>query len=171
MKMPEPMMPPMTSMVASKGPSRRASGASALAIRANGGDDLVPAAAVLERVEREVARHQDAAAVRVEGARRIDLEVALPLEAAAAVADDEAHLAALPLEPHLGAPLGVLGHAQAPLHLRFPLKVRAQRGLLVVGDAEVPVLDGVDEELGHADHRRLGVGARARPPRAEGAAP
>src|SRR3954447_12398258 len=75
MKMPEPMMPPMTSMVASKGPRRRESCASGSAMRAHGGHDLVAAAAVLERMEAEVAGHEDAAAVRVEGARGIDVEV------------------------------------------------------------------------------------------------
>src|SRR5437667_1569573 len=75
MKMPEPMMPPMTSIVASNAPRRRASGALGSAIRAYGRDDLVPAAAVLERLEAEVAGHEDAAAVRVEGARGVDIEV------------------------------------------------------------------------------------------------
>src|SRR4051812_21511750 len=114
MKMPEPMMPPMTSMVASKGPRRCASCRSVSAMRPHGGDDLVPAAAVLERVEAEVAGHEDAAAVRVEGARRIDVEVAPPLEAVAAVADGEADVAVDALEAHLGGASGVLRHRQAP---------------------------------------------------------
>src|SRR5207248_2812896 len=162
MKMPEPMMPPMTSIVASNAPRRRASGASASGMRLHGRDDLVPAAAVLERVEAEVAGHQNPAAVRVEGARGIDVEVALPVEAVAAVADGEADLAVDTLEAHLGGAAGVLGHAEAPLHFRLPHRVRAQLRLLLVSDAEVSVLDGVDEELHETDDGSLGVGAGAR---------
>src|SRR6266511_612009 len=167
MKMPEPMMPPMTSIVASNAPRRRANGAFASAIRAYGRDDLVPAAAVLERVEAEVAGHQNPAAVRVEGAGGVDVEVALPLEAVAAVADGEADLAVDALEAHLGSARGVLRHAEAPLHFRLPQRVRAQLRLLLVRDAEVSVLDGVDEELHEADDGGLGVGRGAREDGAE----
>src|ERR1044071_3122991 len=159
MKMPEPMMPPMKSIAAPKGPRRRAS-CSCCGSGTDRCHDLIPAAAVLERFEAEMPGHEDAAAVGVEGARGIDVEVALPVEAAAAVAHGEADLAALALEAHLGRSPGVLRHRQAPLDLRLPLRVRAQLRLLVVGDAEVSVLDGVDEELGQADDGGLGIGTR-----------
>ena len=56
---------------------------------ANLRNDLVPAAAVFERIERQRPGDDDAAAVIVEGAARIDVDEAPPVEAAALVADGE----------------------------------------------------------------------------------
>src|SRR5216110_413069 len=55
----------------------------------------------------------------------------------------------------------------APRHFRLPYRMRSQLRLLLVGDAEVSVLDGVDEELHETDDGGLGVGAGAREDGAE----
>src|SRR5688500_1039800 len=61
------------------------------------GQDLVPMAAILDGGKAQRPGHDDSAAVRVEHALRADLEEALPVEAAAGIADDEADLVVIAL--------------------------------------------------------------------------
>src|SRR5206468_5532779 len=125
-------------------------------------DDFVPAAAVFDVAEAQAIGHGDTAAVRVESALRIDLQVAAPIESGALVADDESYRLILPLERHLGVLAGILRESQTPLHFVAPSAAGIQLRLVLVGDAEVAVFDGVDEELCQADHggRRIGTGIR-----------
>src|SRR4029077_13079230 len=111
-------------------------------------DDFVAAPSVLDRGEADMAGHQDSPAVPVEGAARIDIEVARPFESVAAVADREAELVVAAIEADIDALAAVLGKDETPLHFRRPSPLLEKSALLVVGDAEVPVLDGIDHQLG-----------------------
>lgn len=104
-----------------------------------------------------MTRHQNAAAVPVERAPRVDVEVARPLEAVAAVADDEAQLVVVTQKTDVDAFAAILRKREAPFHFIHPPALGEELALFVVGDAEVPVLDGIDHELREADDSRLGV--------------
>src|SRR5207245_11106584 len=116
-------------------------------VKHDGSDDFGSAAAVVDVAEAQAIGHGDTAAVRVESTLRIDLQVAAPIESGALVADDEPYRLILPLERHLGVLTGILGELQTPPHLVTPSAAGIQLRLVLVGDAEVAVFDGVDEEL------------------------
>lgn len=106
-----------------------------------------------------MAGHEDSSAVPVEGAARIDVEVARPFESVAAVADGEAKLILTAKEVDIDALAAILGKYETPFHFRGPPALLEKGALFVVGDAEVPVLDSIDHQLGQADDGRLGVRA------------
>jgi hypothetical protein len=105
-----------------------------------------------------VARHENAASMPVERAPRIDVEVPRPIESVAAVADDEAQFIVATKEADVDALAAILGKRQPPLHLVHPSALVQKFALFVVGDAEVPMLDGIDQELRESDDGGLGVG-------------
>ena len=111
--------------------------------------------------------HGDAAAVGVECALRIDLQVFLPVEARTAVADGKAKAAVGALERYFRPFRRVFRLCEPALHFVAPSATGKEARLFFVGDAEVPVLDGVDEELRQADHGGIGIGACVRQKRAE----
>src|SRR5207302_8247051 len=73
--------------------SRRAAGSRRFRrAAADGRDYFASCPAIFDRGEADVPRHDDAAAVSIERAPRIDFKIARPFESVAAVANGEAQL-------------------------------------------------------------------------------
>src|SRR5205814_1039255 len=100
----------------------------------------------------DVAGHEDSPSVPVEGAPRIDVEIACPLESVAAIADGEAKLIVAAIESDVDAFAAVFRKREPARHFRRPATFLEQHALLVVGDAEAPVRGGVDDGLREGGH-------------------
>src|SRR5437667_8958698 len=72
--------------------------------------DFVAAAAVLDVAEAQAIGHGDAAAVGIECALRIDLQITLPVESPALVTNRESKLTSAAFERHFCAFGRVFGH-------------------------------------------------------------
>src|SRR5436305_4710800 len=108
----------------------------------NGGYDLAARSSVFDRREADVPRHDDAAAMAIECAPRIDLEIPRPFESVAAVADGETQFVVSAAEFDVGAFAAILRQFQPPRDFLRPRAFRQQRAFVVVRDAEISVLDG-----------------------------
>ena len=106
-------------------------------------------------------RHRDAAPVRIEDARRIEVDVASPVETIAGIGDREAEAVGEALEADAGAPVAELRHYQPAVDFFAPLILHQQHGLFPVGNAEIAMLHGIDHQLGEAEDDALRIGAEA----------
>jgi hypothetical protein len=91
---------------------------------------------------------------------RIEGHVGRPVETAALVADPDLHAIGLDGELEFDETAAIVAGTQASLDLQAPHAAANQVVLLLVADAEIAVLEPVDQQLGDAGNHAIGLGAQ-----------